>query len=356
MNIMLADNIRAFRKTRGLTQEQLAEALGVTVGAVYKWEAKLSTPDINLIIELADLFDTSVDVLLGYEIKDNKQKATVARLKQLLHERDERAIAEAEKALTRYPNCFDVVYQSATLFHMFGLIKRDKGMLQRAIGLMERSILLIGQNTDPKQSALSIYTEMANVYFGLGEAEKAVALLKANNPCGINDALIGQTLASLCNMPEEAMPHLSAAFLNCIASFTHIVVGYCNVYFKKRAFADAVLILRAVLAMFEQLKYPGQSGFLDRVNALFYTLLASAQAELGETDGARSSLRAAQAAAETFDRMPDYRGNSIRFVTEDATTVFDDLGDTAQDAILNLMKDIGSGALDALWAEICHEG
>lgn len=39
MNIKLADNIRAFRKARSLTQEQLAEALGVTVGAVYKWEA-----------------------------------------------------------------------------------------------------------------------------------------------------------------------------------------------------------------------------------------------------------------------------------------------------------------------------
>ena len=35
----LSENIRKFRKERGLTQEQLAEVLGVTVGAVYKWEA-----------------------------------------------------------------------------------------------------------------------------------------------------------------------------------------------------------------------------------------------------------------------------------------------------------------------------
>lgn len=34
----LAENIRAFRRQRSLTQAQLAEALGVTVGAVYKWE------------------------------------------------------------------------------------------------------------------------------------------------------------------------------------------------------------------------------------------------------------------------------------------------------------------------------
>ena len=38
METRIAENIRAYRKQRGLTQEQLAEVLGVSVGAVYKWE------------------------------------------------------------------------------------------------------------------------------------------------------------------------------------------------------------------------------------------------------------------------------------------------------------------------------
>ena len=44
MEIKLADNIRFLRKERKLTQEQFAEVLGVTAGAVYKWEEKLSIP------------------------------------------------------------------------------------------------------------------------------------------------------------------------------------------------------------------------------------------------------------------------------------------------------------------------
>ena len=56
MEIRLAESIRAFRKARGLTQEQLAEVMGVTVGAVYKWEAKLSQPELQMIVELVDFF------------------------------------------------------------------------------------------------------------------------------------------------------------------------------------------------------------------------------------------------------------------------------------------------------------
>lgn len=52
-----------------MTQEQLTEVLNVTVGAVYKWESGQSVPELGTIVELADLFDTSVDVLLGYEMR-----------------------------------------------------------------------------------------------------------------------------------------------------------------------------------------------------------------------------------------------------------------------------------------------
>ena len=42
MELALAENIRRYRRERKLTQEQLAEVLGVTAGAVYKWESGVS--------------------------------------------------------------------------------------------------------------------------------------------------------------------------------------------------------------------------------------------------------------------------------------------------------------------------
>ncbi len=178
MNLKLADHIRAFRKARSLTQQQFADALGVTVGAVYQWEAKLSTPDIGLLIELADRFDTSVDVWLRYEVKSNKQAATIVRLKKCLYNRDKSGLAAAEKALLRYPNSFDVVYQSAMLSYNFGLISHGEGLLRRAIERMERSILLLEQNTDQEICEFLIIVDMANAYSSLGDEEKMLDKLK----------------------------------------------------------------------------------------------------------------------------------------------------------------------------------
>ena len=57
-----------------MTQEQLAEALGVTFAAVSKWERGVTTPEPCYIVEMADLFETSVDALLGYQYRNNNRK------------------------------------------------------------------------------------------------------------------------------------------------------------------------------------------------------------------------------------------------------------------------------------------
>ena len=63
MKISLNENIRNYRKGMSLTQEQLAEAMGVSVATVSKWEGGSVSPDVEMLAELADFFQTSVDVL-----------------------------------------------------------------------------------------------------------------------------------------------------------------------------------------------------------------------------------------------------------------------------------------------------
>ena len=55
------------RKQREMTQEQIAEVLGVSCQAVSKWETNTSYPDISLLPIIADYFGVSVDCLLGHD-------------------------------------------------------------------------------------------------------------------------------------------------------------------------------------------------------------------------------------------------------------------------------------------------
>ena len=59
MNI--SDRIQTLRKSRGISQEELADKIGVSRQAVSKWESEQSTPEIDKIILLSDYFDVTTD-------------------------------------------------------------------------------------------------------------------------------------------------------------------------------------------------------------------------------------------------------------------------------------------------------
>jgi len=70
MKETMGKRISALRKAAGLTQEQLAEKLGVTPQAVSKWENDQSCPDISILPRLAEILGVSCDYLLGNETTD----------------------------------------------------------------------------------------------------------------------------------------------------------------------------------------------------------------------------------------------------------------------------------------------
>ena len=62
---MLSENLRSVRKSKGLSQEELAVKLNVVRQTISKWEQGLSVPDSNMLISLSEALDTPVSVLLG---------------------------------------------------------------------------------------------------------------------------------------------------------------------------------------------------------------------------------------------------------------------------------------------------
>ena len=81
---MLNENIKKLRKSKGLSQEELAIKLNVVRQTVSKWENGLSVPDSNMLILLADELDTSVSVLLGENSSDDIKTIVITYKKDKL--------------------------------------------------------------------------------------------------------------------------------------------------------------------------------------------------------------------------------------------------------------------------------
>ena len=69
---MLKENIKSLRKSKRFSQEELAIKLNVVRQTISKWEQGLSVPDAEMLIKLAEVFDTTVSTLLGKNISDSK--------------------------------------------------------------------------------------------------------------------------------------------------------------------------------------------------------------------------------------------------------------------------------------------
>ena len=261
MDTRIAENIRSYRKQQGMTQEQLAEAMGVSVGSVYKWEAKASMPELRMLMELADFFDVSVDTLLGYQMKDNRLNAAVERLWKASRCQDYDAVSEAEKAIRKYPHSFDAVFAGAHLYYTFGAATRKKPWLRRAIELLDRARLLVSQCTDSRVNESWICGMMAEMHEMLGETDKALELLKTHNVNAVFNAMIGIMLLSNGKDPEEANDFLEDGFLRAISSLIQTVIGYAMLLDVKNDNASGMEMMRWIIPTLEGLKKTNEPSF-----------------------------------------------------------------------------------------------
>lgn len=86
MNIEIANKLLKLRKEHGLSQEQLASKLGISRQAVSKWERAEASPDTDNLIELAKLYNVSLDdLLLNEQVKKDKEKEEREEKEEYVH-------------------------------------------------------------------------------------------------------------------------------------------------------------------------------------------------------------------------------------------------------------------------------
>lgn len=86
--LYLSENLKKYRTIKNLTQEEVAEYLGITPQSVSKWQISECYPDITFLPALANIFGASVDMLLGMDIIHDEQTQRNIHKKALNYQRN----------------------------------------------------------------------------------------------------------------------------------------------------------------------------------------------------------------------------------------------------------------------------
>lgn len=121
MDMKIGGKIIELRKEKKMTQEQLAELLGVSAPAVSKWETDSCYPDITLLCPLARALGTNVDTLLAYEetLSEEKHGQYMTEIIDTIREgKEEEAEERLDQLLHRYPSATSLKFSAIAAFSM----------------------------------------------------------------------------------------------------------------------------------------------------------------------------------------------------------------------------------------------
>lgn len=166
--LYLAENLKKYRMQKNLTQEELADYLGVTPQSISKWERNECYPDITFLPALAYIFETSVDLLIG--INTMRAEETRFNIHKKANEFQQKGdYVSAEKiyrdALLIYPN------KPGMILGLAGVLAL-KGNTSEAVSLIEKGLPL---SLNEKQKA-TMRAALCILYYKCDMIEKAAAL------------------------------------------------------------------------------------------------------------------------------------------------------------------------------------
>ena len=166
--LYLSENLKKYRIMKGLTQEDIADYLGITAQSVSKWERDECYPDIEFLPALANIFETSVDLLIGMDvIRAEETRYNIHKSANEFQRNGDYDSAEKvyRDALLIYPN------KPGMILGLAGVLAL-KGKYEESVELIEKGLPL---SINEKQKS-TMRAALCFLYLKCGNAEKAAEL------------------------------------------------------------------------------------------------------------------------------------------------------------------------------------
>ncbi|MGN1408933.1 MAG: helix-turn-helix transcriptional regulator [Eubacteriales bacterium] len=298
MELRLGDKIRELRKRDGRTQENLAEALGVTNQAVSRWEQNFTFSDITLIPSIANYFHITIDELFGYstdrEIKIAKIKAKADCY--LNHQGDmTECIAELRDGLKEFPDNPDLSVRLGYALSIQGLQKyslkmkmennkleydaeynSDNEYFREAADIFEKFLPEI-TDADEKTAVITVFTNLC-AWMGRDDAARKIAM--SCDPMRISREIVLKSVGG----NDEKSKHIGEALLELVRLICETMVLGVRYKNELRGTRSALEKMLAAVNLYEEILDDGNCGACHSYLADNYFSCAELAAEAGDIE------------------------------------------------------------------------
>ncbi len=308
VRLNIGSNIKKLRKRNNITQERLAEYLGVTYQTVSKWENGTSLPGISLLPSIANIFDISIDELYDIDKHTNDEKISSyeAEYKALCAKGDNQGRAELmRRALAEYPRNYKFMDNLAR-----SLYRCDNIDLYSTEIIMLCDRILEECKTDSIR--FSALQTIARIYNDMGQHKTALKYayempsITSSREFFLSEILTGAERAEHLRKNIFFLAYNAGKMITYLASDSR-GIG------KQLSCEDKIRMYNAANTIYETIADDGNHLVLNGKFYWHYRWIAENYCLIGDTDKAMKNLLLAEkAAAETDDFI---RMNKERYYT-----------------------------------------
>ena len=353
MNVKIGAKIKALRKRDDITQERLAEVLGVTNQAISRWESESGYPDIEYIMPIANFFNVTVDYLFDHDLAGKRRKIDEYCEQFDVHRRShslpQERIEMMRQALAEFPAEEQLLFRLAkALYHKWcsygihshmidGYIIADFEKHQ-SFDSWEESVKIMEEllATSLDDSIRSECRELlAYIYGKIGEKEKVLTIAeKCDDMSHSKQAILANAI-----WDEDAVMYKQKYFISLLCTFRYQFMYLANCIGDKNVINEAYNI---TINLFKFIFSDGNYGFYNDSVAYLYQAYAW---ELIRQDKIDEAFEAFEKAVNHFSAFDMYLKELRKKGVMKYTSLFinlteDDINDvTAADQLPQFLKN-----------------
>lgn len=229
---MLGERIANLRKSKGVSQEELADVLMTSRQAISKWERGETSPDIDRLKDLAVYFDVSIDYLLEYDLESKSVHSFLQRVTDCFNNKKyDISIDEIKMIVTKNKNNFNLIVAAIEYLSDYYAINRNEEIVDLVINYCQKAIAIYQPNNLINITINDLHIAILNAYMFKHDYEYVKSYIKEHNVYD-SASLLAKAEFELGNY-DEALRINSDAFLSSVAAMINCNITQIRLFYRR---------------------------------------------------------------------------------------------------------------------------